>query len=413
MKTNLHAATADLQAQTPSGPAATEPPFLDTPVNILIVDDEPRNLTVLESLLEDPGYRIVRAESADQALLALVVEEFALLILDIRMPGMNGIELAQMIKERKKTALVPIIFLTAYYNEDQHVLEGYGSGAVDYLHKPVNPAILRSKVAVFAELYRKRRECDLANRALLAEVLQRRRAEEQLRALTHRVMQGQETERAHVAFELHDHITQLLCGVLVHFEALANKLSTRDAPARQEVIKLRAMLGQTTEEVQRISRNLRPSVLDQLGLVAILRSDSAEFTKRTGVPLTVTCVALTTRLPAEAELAFYRIYQKALNNVEKYARARHVTVDLTRVGKFAQLVINDDGIGFDPDQRPTKRTAKPGFGLLSMRERVEMVGGRLIVESTPGKGTTIRADIPVQPRRGGGMESEKPNREGL
>ena len=135
-------------------PVAQVPVYNDGPINILIVDDEPKNLTVLETVLDDPGYRMVRAESADQALLALVVEEFALLILDIRMPGMTGFELAQMIKGRKKTARVPIIFLTAYYNEDQHVLEGYGTGAVDYLHKPVNAAILRSKVAVFAELHR-------------------------------------------------------------------------------------------------------------------------------------------------------------------------------------------------------------------------------------------------------------------
>src|SRR5450432_1336568 len=155
----------------------------DGPINILIVDDEPKNLTVLETVLNDPGYRLVRASSADQALLALVVEEFALLILDIRMPGMTGFELAQMIKERKKTARVPIIFLTAYYNEDQHALEGYGTGAVDYLHKPVNPAILRSKVAVFAELHRRSHESALANRALVAEVTERRRAEDQLREL--------------------------------------------------------------------------------------------------------------------------------------------------------------------------------------------------------------------------------------
>lgn len=172
-------------AKTPPYVANTQAPvtFDQDPINILIVDDEPKNLTVLEAVLDDPGYRLVRAETAEQALLALVVEEFALLILDIRMPGMTGFELAQMIKERKKTAGVPIIFLTAYFNEDQHVLAGYDTGAVDYLHKPVNPAILRSKVAVFAELYRKSRECSLANRALLAEVLQRRRAEEQLRDL--------------------------------------------------------------------------------------------------------------------------------------------------------------------------------------------------------------------------------------
>src|SRR5215213_11887031 len=123
-----------------------------TQVNILVVDDEPRNLSVLESVLDDPSYRLVRATSGDEALLALVADDFAVLVLDVRMPGMTGFELAQMVKERRKTARIPIIFLSAYYNEDQHVLEGYGSGAVDYLHKPVNASVLRSKVAVFAEL---------------------------------------------------------------------------------------------------------------------------------------------------------------------------------------------------------------------------------------------------------------------
>jgi DNA-binding response OmpR family regulator len=127
---------------------------MEEPINILIVDDDSRNLTVLEAILDDPGYRLVRAESADQALLALVVEEFALLILDIRMPGMTGFELAQMIKERKKTALVPIIFLTVYDNDDHHVFEGYNHEAVDYLHKPESGD---TKVAIFAELYRKNR----------------------------------------------------------------------------------------------------------------------------------------------------------------------------------------------------------------------------------------------------------------
>lgn len=164
---------------SPSAVSASD----DSPINILIVDDETKNLTVLEAILDNPGYRLVRAESADQALLALVVQEFALLILDIRMPGMSGFELAEIIKERKKTAGVPIIFLTAFYNEDQHELVGYGTGAVDFLHKPVNAAVLRSKVAVFADLYRKSREFGLVNDALLAEVTERRRAEEQLREL--------------------------------------------------------------------------------------------------------------------------------------------------------------------------------------------------------------------------------------
>ena len=167
---------SDAGVASPTG-ASTEP------INILIVDDEPKNLTVLQFILDDPDYRLVRAESADEALLALIAEQYALIILDVRMPGMTGFELAQMIKERKKTARVPIIFLTAYYSEDQHVLEAYGAGAVDYLHKPVNAAILRSKVAVFAELYRKNREAIVISKALRAEVTERRRADEQLREL--------------------------------------------------------------------------------------------------------------------------------------------------------------------------------------------------------------------------------------
>lgn len=162
--------------------------------NILIVDDEPANLLVLETVLADPGYRIVRALSADQALLALMSQEFAVMVLDIQLPDMNGIELAQMIKERKRNAHLPIIFLTAYFDQDQYRLQGYGSGAVDYLHKPVNPAVLRSKVAVFAELDRKTRQLQRANLALQAEVEERRRAEELLRELNE-TLEGRVTER--------------------------------------------------------------------------------------------------------------------------------------------------------------------------------------------------------------------------
>ena len=171
------------QSMTDTPAAVFEAPVDNEPINILIVDDEPKNLTVLETVLDDPGYRIIRGESADQALLALVADEFALLILDVLMPGMTGFELAQLIKARRKTARVPIIFLTAYYNEDQHMLEGYDTGAVDYLHKPLNPVVLRSKVAVFAELYRRNREAVMANRALLVEVAARRRAQDELREL--------------------------------------------------------------------------------------------------------------------------------------------------------------------------------------------------------------------------------------
>jgi PAS domain S-box-containing protein len=139
-------------------------------VNILIVDDDPRNLTLLEAILDNPGYRLVRAESAEQALGALLADKFALLIIDIRMPGMSGLELAQVIKARKNTTNVPIIFLTAYSDDDQQIIEGYQTGAVDYVAKPLNPAILRWKVGIFAQLYRRQRNLEKVNRFLAAVV---------------------------------------------------------------------------------------------------------------------------------------------------------------------------------------------------------------------------------------------------
>ncbi len=152
------------------------------PVNILLVDDERRNLDVLESVLQDPLYRLVRATSADEALKALITDDFAVLVLDIRMPGTSGIELAQLIKQRKKTQHLPIIFLTAYYQEDEHVMQGYSAGAVDYLSKPCNPAILRSKVALFVHLFRK-------TRALEAEIDERCQAERRIHELNERLAQ--------------------------------------------------------------------------------------------------------------------------------------------------------------------------------------------------------------------------------
>jgi signal transduction histidine kinase len=379
------------------GSAAPASVVHDEPINILIVDDEPKNLTVLETVLDNPGYRLVRAGSADEALLALLAEDFALLILDIRMPGMTGFELAQIIKERKKTAGVPIIFLTAYYNEDQHVLEGYGTGAVDYLHKPINPAILLSKVAVFAELHRKSRELELANRALLAEVTVRREAEEMLRTLARGLVQVQEDERGRVALELHDGITQLLCAIVFHSQTLLLSLTSRNGPAKREAKKLREMAGMTAGEVERISHNLRPSVLDQLGLVSALRETGTEFAGRTGLAVNLTCVELAARLPVDTEFMLYRIFQEALRNVEKHAHAHLITVDLTQQDAFVQLVIKDDGIGFDLHHLPAKRKGKSGLGLLSMRERAVSVGGSLRIKSTPGTCTEIEVRIPLPP----------------
>ena len=147
---------------------------------ILIVDDRPRNLDVLEAMLDDTGCELVRATSADEALLYLVRHEFAALVLDIKMPGMGGIELATLVKQRKRTQHVPILFLTAHLVDEEDVLRGYGAGAVDYLTKPVNTAILRSKVSVFVDLFRKTRALADVNEALQREIAERESAQHAL-----------------------------------------------------------------------------------------------------------------------------------------------------------------------------------------------------------------------------------------
>lgn len=231
---------------------------------------------------------------------------------------------------------------------------------------------------------------------VVTDMTEARRNEEQLRSLTHRVVQVQEAERGCVALELHGHITQLLCAVLVRSQTLADKLPAGDGLARKEAIKLREMLGQAASEVERISRHLRPSILDELGLVALMRDVSTEFAERTGVSLRLTSLQLARRLPSDIELTLYRILQEALKNVGQHARARHVTVQLTKQGGGVQLVIQDDGIGFDPKKNyPTTQNGKSGLGLLSMRERASYVGGTLKVTSARRAGTEIAASIPL------------------
>jgi PAS domain S-box-containing protein len=181
--------------------SVTVPPVADKP-KVLIVDDQPRNLDVLEAMLGGTDCALVRASSADEALLCLVRDEFAALVLDIRMPGMNGIELATLIKQRKRSQNVPILFLTAHSVDEDDVLRGYGAGAVDYLSKPVNAEILRSKVGVFVDAFRKARALADLNVALQREIVQREEAQAALQnanlELEHRVRERtNELTRAH------------------------------------------------------------------------------------------------------------------------------------------------------------------------------------------------------------------------
>ena len=229
---------------------------------------------------------------------------------------------------------------------------------------------------------------------VVTDMTEARHDEEMLRALTRQVVQVQEAERGRVANELRVNITQLLYVILGRCQALAEKLQAGDSSASGDTTKINEMVSRTAEEVERIWRSLWSHELDKLGLVPALEMTNAEFVKRTGVALQMDCSALDERLPAEAELVLYRILQKALNNVERHARARNVTVHLAKPDGCIQLTIKDDGIGFDPDH-PANGKGRQGLGLLRMRERAASVGGALSVKSVPRTGTEIEVLIPL------------------
>jgi PAS domain S-box-containing protein len=227
---------------------------------------------------------------------------------------------------------------------------------------------------------------------VVTDMTEARRNEEKLRILTHRLVQGQELERERVALELHDSITQMLCGVLVRSQVLADKLLMRNEPAKAEAVKLHAMIRNTVEEVNDTSK---------------------EFANRTGVPVKMVCIQLSPRLPVDTELTLYRILQEALQNVEKHARARQVTVCLTKQDHIVQMTVHDDGIGFDPDRRPLRQKEKGGYGLLGMRERAISVGGAFKIKSMRRAGTQIEVRIPVASRaKAAGVVARKSNMRG-
>jgi PAS domain S-box-containing protein len=230
---------------------------------------------------------------------------------------------------------------------------------------------------------------------VVTDMTEAHRSEGQLRALTHRVVQAQEAERSRVALELHDNITQLLCGTLFCGRALAGKLLAGAKPLNEEAMRLCNMIGETADAVERISRNLRPSVLEDMGLVVVLQGASAAFKVRTGVSIKLACSRFTGRLPAAVELALYRILQEALRNVEEHACAHHVAVRLFQEGSLVHMEINDDGVGFDMERLTTKSRGRRRLGLIGMRERASYVDGAFEIRSSRRTGTIIDVRIPL------------------
>lgn len=223
---------------------------------------------------------------------------------------------------------------------------------------------------------------------------QSRHMQEQLRHLSHQILLAQEEERKRISRELHDQITQTLVGIHVDLETLAREARVNPRRLKQKIARIQARMARSVDIVHRFALQLRPTLLDDLGLVPALHSFMREFTKRTGIHIHFTASTGLEELDSTGRTVLYRVAQSALTNVAQHAQASRVTVSIRRHPDAIRMEIHDGGSGFEVERVLFAKRYKR-LGLLGMRERVEMVGGRFAIESALGKGTTIRAQIPL------------------
>jgi signal transduction histidine kinase len=407
---------------TPDIPHPPDPPGDGAP--ILVVDDQPMNLDAIDAVLAQTGCRLVRASSADQALLALLEQDFAAIVLDIKMPGMNGIDLADLIKARPRSRHVPILFLTAHMFNEREVLRGYGAGAVDYLTKPVHAEILRSKIAVFVELFRKTRDLARMNEALRSEMAERARAEEALR-IANQDLEARVRERTQ-ALERADRRKDEFLAMLGHElrNPLAPILSAIEVmqPTAPEAAHMQAR-GVVRRQVRQMAR-----LIDDLLDVGRITSD--RFVLRTA-PVELSAVVsaavetarpliterrhhLQVKLP-EARVTLIadaarlsQVLANLLTNAAKYTPAGgHIDISLDLQDAGLTISVKDTGVGIDPSVLPTifelfVRVEHPegtggglGIGLALARRLVEMHGGRIDATSQgAGRGSEFVVWLP-------------------
>jgi signal transduction histidine kinase len=213
-----------------------------------------------------------------------------------------------------------------------------------------------------------------------------RASQERYRSLSRRLLEQQEQERSALARELHDQLGQSLVAISLNLQAIQGELSPA---SRARVPESMRIIKEMFEQVQTLAFELRPSLLDDFGLVEALRNLVTRHGERAGVRASFAAVPADARAPVEIETACFRIVQEALSNVARHARARHVDVTLTAQHSTLDVTVRDDGVGFDV------AAVRTGLGLMGMSERADFVGGRLDIESAPGAGTSLRARFPL------------------
>lgn len=422
---------------------------------VLVVDDDTKNLLAIESVLNGASYRLNKAQTGAEALMALMNGDFAAIVLDVQMPDMSGIELAKMIKQRKRTQHIPIIFLTAHYREDEHAVLGYDVGAVDYLTKPINPAVLRSKVNVFVDLFRKTRALAdmnitaqaaeealrLANMELAArnEALERE-AEERERRIRAESAQA-EAEEANAAKDrflaMLSHELRTPLSPIVHAVALIEE--SECPPAIREHIatirrnvRLEARLIDDLLDLARIRNGKLRLELQPVDVHEVLR----QAIKICYADLAERRIHVVEKLEApephvRGDFArLQQVFWNLLTNAAKFS-PENSTIEVrtfaTEPGGRISIEITDQGIGIAPEkldrifdafeQGARHSQAGLGLGLAICKALVEMHSGIIAVHSDgPNRGASFIIRLPAATPTGqpnGEQNPEAPAPSGL
>jgi signal transduction histidine kinase len=371
--------------------------------NLLIVDDTEENLIVLESVIKKINVNLIKAISGFEALEITQGIELALAIIDVRMPGMNGYELALKMNEERPGNKVPVIFLTANYIDEIEVFKGYDTGAVDYISKPVHNHVLLSKINVFLDLFNQKQtiiddalqlkesadELMTTNNALQKSEEKLKNALEQLHQLTQYTERAREEERKAISRELHDDLGQSLTAVKIDLGIIRQSVSDSDVVAK--INKVSTLVGDTIKTVQRLTSQLRPEILDDLGLETAIEWYTQEFSQRTGIEVLLEMDSGITIAP-DTSLTLFRIMQESLTNIARHANATRVEIVLKSIHKLVNFKISDNGIGITEIGLKSKKS----FGLIGMKERADSLGGTFDIYSENGYGTVIKLIFPIK-----------------
>jgi signal transduction histidine kinase len=225
--------------------------------------------------------------------------------------------------------------------------------------------------------------------------------QEQLRRLSRQILSAQEDERKKISRELHDVIAQTLTGINVRLANLKKDAVTNTKGLDQNIALTQKLVEHSVDLVHRFARELRPTVLDDLGLIPALHTFLKSFRERTGIRVSLSAFAGVEQLNSDKRTVLYRVAQETLNNVSRHAQASQVHLKIQKAGDFISMKIKDDGKGFTAERMLHAKKNKR-LGLLGMSERLDMVGGNFAIQSAPGRGTTMTAQIPLTTRSSNG-----------